>query len=732
MARASTKPDRNDLLRQLHGQLDAVDRTLDAQGDGWDASAFTSLVADLRALQAASTKTVPEWAAPLDGVLQALEPIGSAVQRPDGDALSRLAAALDAVRNAVPPPDGGGTSPGRQAADGQRAEYPPPQYWRRWAGDAPPAAMPVADAPKPAAATARAAKAAKPAIVPETASTPAPAQETDTPYRVLIVEDDPSQALFAESVLVGSGMAARLVMSGEEVMDAMADFQPELVLMDLHMPGVSGTDLTTMIRSQHAYNLIPIVFLTGDPDPEKQYEVLELGADDFLSKPIRPRHLIAAVQNRVKRVRAAQAGTPAPLGEAGGPAHGLTTRTAMLEAIGRAIAARQTGALYFLEIEGVGALRERFGYAVLEQLLGDAGRGVRELAGEHPAARINDNSFLVLADTLEAGRHVEFARSLRDGLSRQPFAVGAQVVRLRALIGHAPCDGGFEDAGAALAAAERALREARTQPTGIAGYEPQVVDDPARAVGKVQELHQALAEQRFELAYQPIVAVAGGEDAQYQTLVRLRGEDGTLRTAADILPVAEAADLLHEIDWLVARKALDTLQSRHREGKPLRLFVSQSPRSLMRDGYADGLRAAVKDSGIEGQSLVIDVRLDDALIHAVALQEFGASIVPTGIQLCLSQYRSGPESDGLLARLPLGFVRLSARYSSGLGESATRDEMRGAIDRAHRLGLQVIGQQVEDPQAAATLWISGIDYIQGNLVQRATDEMDFDFQHSVL
>ena len=58
--------------------------------------------------------------------------------------------------------------------------------------------------------------------------------------------------------------------------------------------------------------------------------------------------------------------------------------------------------------------------------------------------------------------------------------------------------------------------------------------------------------------------------------------------------------------------------------------------------------------------------------------------------------------------------------------------MRVSIDRAHRLGLQVVGHRVEDPQAAATLWMSGIDYIQGNLVQQAAGELDFDFQHAVL
>jgi EAL domain-containing protein (putative c-di-GMP-specific phosphodiesterase class I) len=75
---------------------------------------------------------------------------------------------------------------------------------------------------------------------------------------------------------------------------------------------------------------------------------------------------------------------------------------------------------------------------------------------------------------------------------------------------------------------------------------------------------------------------------------------------------------------------------------------------------------------------------------------------------------------------------LSGRYARAHGDAALRDELRGIIDRAHRHGLQVIGPQVEDPQGAATLWMSGIDFIQGNLVQQAAGELDFDFQHSVL
>ena len=75
---------------------------------------------------------------------------------------------------------------------------------------------------------------------------------------------------------------------------------------------------------------------------------------------------------------------------------------------------------------------------------------------------------------------------------------------------------------------------------------------------------------------------------------------------------------------------------------------------------------------------------------------------------------------------------MAGRYAGAHADAGLRDQLRGTIDQAHRLGLQVIGQQIEDPQAAAAMWMGGIDYIQGNLVSSVGSELDFDFQSAVL
>jgi EAL domain-containing protein (putative c-di-GMP-specific phosphodiesterase class I)/CheY-like chemotaxis protein len=614
---------------------------------------------------------------------------------------------LQAVRTATP----GASDPVL------RAEYPPAHYWRRWAADAP--------APANAGATQ-----SRPDIGVAADSPPSlvPAGE-EAPYRVLVVEDDLSQALFAEQVLGGAGLQVQVVARPADLLPALHAFHPDLVLMDLHMPEMSGIEMTALIRAQPQFAPVPIVFLTGDPDPEKQFEVLECGADDFLSKPIRPRHLIAAVQSRIKRARTLARQRFGA--EARNPVTGLHTRAHALQRIAAALAGGGSGGVLFVEIQSAAALSERYGYAGYEQLMHEVGLRASEVAAPRPCARLNDNAFLVFAPECSPATLEELARRLRDGIGHASFDCGGMPQRLRVAVGYTDLDPahGFGDAGAVLDAVEQATRIARSAPIGLAAH---VAETAGSHRDLSDRLRGALRKGDFALQFQPVVAVAGGEEAQFQVLLRLRDADGTLRSAGEFVPAAEAAGLMPEIDRWVLEQTIPLLQRRRDEGRPIRLFVSQSPRTLARDVHATWLLEMLASHGLDGPSLVVDLRLEDALVHSVTLRQFSEQLMHAGVQFCLSQYAHGPDAEPLLQQLPLGYLRLSGRYSRAHTDAALRDELRGIIDRAHRHGLQVIGPQVEDPQGAATLWMSGIDFIQGNLVQQAAGELDFDFQHSVL
>jgi len=125
----------------------------------------------------------------------------------------------------------------------------------------------------------------------------------DEPFRVLVVDDDESLASHTELVLQGSGMETRMTTDPMGVFEVLDDFSPELILLDLYMPGCDGQDIAAVIRQREEYAGIPIVFLSGEADKNKQLSAMEMGGDDFLTKPIQASHLISSVRIRAERFR---------------------------------------------------------------------------------------------------------------------------------------------------------------------------------------------------------------------------------------------------------------------------------------------------------------------------------------------------------------------------------------------------------------------------------------------
>lgn len=123
------------------------------------------------------------------------------------------------------------------------------------------------------------------------------------PLRVLIIDDSRTQALHTERVLSYAGMTTRSLSDPIRAMAELADFQPDLIILDLYMPTCSGPELAKVIRHNDRYVSVPIIFLSAEDDLDKQLDAMSEGADDFLTKPISSRQLITTVRNRAARAR---------------------------------------------------------------------------------------------------------------------------------------------------------------------------------------------------------------------------------------------------------------------------------------------------------------------------------------------------------------------------------------------------------------------------------------------
>jgi len=123
------------------------------------------------------------------------------------------------------------------------------------------------------------------------------------PYKVLIIDDSRAQATHTERLLNGAGIVTRTLFDPIQTMAELADFQPDLIILDMYMPGCTGTELAKVIRHNDRYVSVPIIYLSAEDDLDKQLDAMSEGGDDFLTKPIKPRHLITTVRNRAARAR---------------------------------------------------------------------------------------------------------------------------------------------------------------------------------------------------------------------------------------------------------------------------------------------------------------------------------------------------------------------------------------------------------------------------------------------
>lgn len=124
-----------------------------------------------------------------------------------------------------------------------------------------------------------------------------------SPYRVLIVDDDAVLGEHYKLVLNAADIRAEVLQQPERIFEVLRDFHPELILLDLNMPGCSGTELAQVIRLNADWLRIPITYLSSELDVDKRVLAMGLAGDDFLTKPMADRELVAAVSVRAARCR---------------------------------------------------------------------------------------------------------------------------------------------------------------------------------------------------------------------------------------------------------------------------------------------------------------------------------------------------------------------------------------------------------------------------------------------
>jgi len=130
--------------------------------------------------------------------------------------------------------------------------------------------------------------------------------------RVLVVEDEAAIAELERLYLAREGFSVQVVRTGEEALQAVRTLRPVAVVLDVGLPGMDGTQVCRLLREEQ--DATPVLFVTARDEEVDRVLGLELGADDYVTKPFSPRELVARVKAVLRRGRLAEGGAPLEVG----------------------------------------------------------------------------------------------------------------------------------------------------------------------------------------------------------------------------------------------------------------------------------------------------------------------------------------------------------------------------------------------------------------------------------
>lgn len=182
---------------------------------------------------------------------------------------------------------------------------------------------------------------------------------TDAKSKILIVEDDPDVAEMLTAYFRSQEYDVFAVNWGEDGVRSALQVSPDLVILDIRLPDIDGYEVARRLRTDRRTGDIPIIFLTEKRDRADRLQGLEIGADDYITKPFDVQELRLRVRNALKRVSQGSLTNPVT-----GLPEGALVDEKLSEVLGK-----DGNSLLFISLENMGAFREAYGFVASDDVL---------------------------------------------------------------------------------------------------------------------------------------------------------------------------------------------------------------------------------------------------------------------------------------------------------------------------------------------------------------------------
>ena len=409
------------------------------------------------------------------------------------------------------------------------------------------------------------------------------------------------------------------------------------------------------------------------------------------------------------------------------PLTGMMNRGRMMEALGGAMtAAGRDGthcAFIIAAINNLSVVNDAYGFEVADEVIINMGRRLRHVVRTGDAiARYSGSKFGIILNNcgeedlaIAADRFLSVARESVIETELGPvwalLSIGALVLPQHAA-----------DPSMAVARAEESLTEARKLPSdGFVIYKPSQQRLAARKLNahSATEIVRCLREERFRLAFQPVVSAVDGVPAFHEALLRMTDQAGEIIAAGHLIPVAEKLGLVRLIDRAVVQMTVAALN----KFPDARLSFNISGTTATDPRWYPQIIEVLASNRNITDRLIVEITETVALGDMRETIRFVEQLRELGCGVAVDDFGAGYTSFRNLRAMPVDILKLDGTFCSNLsGDPHNQYFVRSLIDLARNFGMRTVAEWVETEADANLLRQWGVDLMQGNLFGEASLE----------
>ena len=545
---------------------------------------------------------------------------------------------------------------------------------------------------------------------------------------IMMVDDEPINNAVVQIYLEEEGYHKFVTVDDSVLaMSHLEETRPDLLLLDLMMPEVSGFEILTAIRSHPKLMHLPVIILTASTDTENKLKALDLGATDFLAKPLDKSELGLRVRNTLRaKAYLDQLAYYDPLTK-------LPNRQLFFEELNWAMkgAKRYNEQLSLLNIE-------LDNFDIINDTIGvDAGDEVLQLVSQRIQTVIRDCDILgrIPGDEDADMKLFHFGKSIYSLLLyrmqsiessakiagriieaiRAPIHMAGNDLRVTASIGiaSAPAEGNI--AAELLRLASSAKDFAKKTGGDTFKSSSEVINKMYSTRMKLESrLHQAVEKQEFVLHYQPKVEFSTGAITGVEALVRWNSDQGFFQPL-DFIPLAEETGLIIPLgEWCLVESCRQLKEWQQSDRVPINMAVNLSAKQFGDTAFMAMLKTIISNSGIDTQHLTLELTesllIDDVENKIKSLE----SLRDMGLKLSIDDFGTGFSSLSYLKRLPLDELKIDRSFITNVAEQADSQAIVSSIVfLANKMNLKTVAEGVEKQSELEFMQKLGCDQYQG-------------------